>query len=191
MSLYTDQCISLVCLKTVCTLKFFTDEFVDHSCGVPAEKNPSPRYSRNIQTHTRGKPAYSARFPPSPFPCTPLLGSDSSVLTVQQYRLCTITLASALKIDHTECWVFNPCFQYLDCRHTVQLWHSWYRCCSYGYCAVCIMQEIYPPRLTDFSYVTDGACTDEQILQQEVILLKVHILIGVFLGSLLRRHRLS
>jgi len=41
--------------------------------GIPQLSDPSPRYSRNIYTHTRGKPAGSARFPPSPSPCTPLI----------------------------------------------------------------------------------------------------------------------
>lgn len=35
------------------------------------------------------------------------------------------------------------------------------------------MEEIYPPKLSEFSYVCDGACTDQQILQCEVVLLKV------------------
>jgi len=43
VSLYTDRCISLVCLNTVCTPKFFTAEFVDHSRGVPAENKIHPR----------------------------------------------------------------------------------------------------------------------------------------------------
>lgn len=34
-------------------------------------------------------------------------------------------------------------------------------------------QEIYPPKLTDFAYVTDGACTENEILEQELVLLKV------------------
>lgn len=33
-------------------------------------------------------------------------------------------------------------------------------------------EEIYPPKLSEFSYVTDGACTDEEILQQEMLLLE-------------------
>ncbi|XP_002162252.2 G1/S-specific cyclin-E1 isoform X1 [Hydra vulgaris] len=33
------------------------------------------------------------------------------------------------------------------------------------------MEEIYPPKLSEFAFVTDGACTDEEILQQEMILL--------------------
>ena len=92
VSLYTAQCISLVCLNTVCTLKFFTAEFVDHSHGVPAEKysipagilqltDPSPWCSRNIQNHTHGKPADSVGFPPSPFPCTPLVQTLLPVTT--------------------------------------------------------------------------------------------------------------
>jgi len=34
------------------------------------------------------------------------------------------------------------------------------------------IEEIYPPKLSEFSYVTDGACTDEEILQQEMLLLE-------------------
>jgi hypothetical protein len=35
------------------------------------------------------------------------------------------------------------------------------------------MEEIYPPKLTDFAYVTDGACTEGQILNMEIILMEV------------------
>jgi len=34
------------------------------------------------------------------------------------------------------------------------------------------IEEIYPPKLAEFSYVTDGACRDEEILQQEILLLQ-------------------
>ncbi|XP_071785357.1 G1/S-specific cyclin-E-like [Asterias amurensis] len=34
------------------------------------------------------------------------------------------------------------------------------------------LEEIYPPKLHDFSYVTDGASTDQEILKQELIILK-------------------
>lgn len=33
-------------------------------------------------------------------------------------------------------------------------------------------EEIYPPKLSEFAYVTDGACTEEEILQQEMLLLQ-------------------
>ncbi|KAG8198483.1 hypothetical protein JTE90_017349 [Oedothorax gibbosus] len=33
------------------------------------------------------------------------------------------------------------------------------------------MEEIYPPKLEQFAFVTDGACTDAQILQQELVLI--------------------
>ena len=49
--------------------------------GIPQLSDPSPRYYRNIHTHTRRKPADSAGFPPSPSPCTPLCSA---------YRLGTI-----------------------------------------------------------------------------------------------------
>ncbi|XP_039276323.1 G1/S-specific cyclin-E1 [Nilaparvata lugens] len=34
------------------------------------------------------------------------------------------------------------------------------------------MEEIYPPKIVEFAYVTDGACNDEDILQQEIVILK-------------------
>ena len=37
------------------------------------------------------------------------------------------------------------------------------------------LEEIYPPKLSEFSYVTDGACTDDEILMQELVMLKVGI----------------
>ncbi|XP_029635699.1 G1/S-specific cyclin-E isoform X1 [Octopus sinensis] len=35
------------------------------------------------------------------------------------------------------------------------------------------LEEIYPPKLSDFAYVTDGACSDAEILNQELVMLKV------------------
>ncbi|XP_076373692.1 G1/S-specific cyclin-E-like isoform X2 [Tachypleus tridentatus] len=34
------------------------------------------------------------------------------------------------------------------------------------------IEEIYPPKLTEFAYVTDGACTETEILEKELVLLK-------------------
>ncbi|XP_033096256.1 G1/S-specific cyclin-E-like [Anneissia japonica] len=34
------------------------------------------------------------------------------------------------------------------------------------------LEEIYPPKLSEFAYVTDGACTESEILDQELIMLK-------------------
>jgi len=34
------------------------------------------------------------------------------------------------------------------------------------------IEEIYPPKLQEFAYVTDGACTEEQILNMELMILK-------------------
>ena len=34
------------------------------------------------------------------------------------------------------------------------------------------IEEIYPPKLGEFTYVTDGACSDEEILQMELVVLK-------------------
>ena len=39
------------------------------------------------------------------------------------------------------------------------------------------LEEIYPPKLSEFSYVTDGACTDDEILVQELIMLKVGMMV--------------
>lgn len=34
------------------------------------------------------------------------------------------------------------------------------------------MQEIYPPKVSDFAYVTDGACTEKDILTKELVIMK-------------------
>ena len=34
------------------------------------------------------------------------------------------------------------------------------------------IEEIYPPKLHDFAYVTDGACSEEDILEKELVVLK-------------------
>lgn len=34
------------------------------------------------------------------------------------------------------------------------------------------LEEIYPPKLTEFAYVTDGACAEDEILDQELLILK-------------------
>jgi len=34
------------------------------------------------------------------------------------------------------------------------------------------IEEIYPPKLQEFAYVTDGACNEEEILQMELMILK-------------------
>ncbi|XP_050086589.1 G1/S-specific cyclin-E [Anopheles aquasalis] len=35
------------------------------------------------------------------------------------------------------------------------------------------VEEIYPPKIGEFAYVTDGACTEEDILDEELVLLSV------------------
>ncbi|XP_042243224.1 G1/S-specific cyclin-E-like [Homarus americanus] len=34
------------------------------------------------------------------------------------------------------------------------------------------IEEIYPPKLSEFAYVTDGACMDNEILEKELVILK-------------------
>jgi hypothetical protein len=34
------------------------------------------------------------------------------------------------------------------------------------------MEEIYPPKAKDFSYMTDGACSEGEILNAEITILK-------------------
>ena len=38
---------------------------------------------------------------------------------------------------------------------------------------ILFFQEIYPPKLSEFAYVTDGACTEKEILDEELLMLKV------------------
>lgn len=37
----------------------------------------------------------------------------------------------------------------------------------------CIFQEMYPPKVHQFAYVTDEACTEDDILSMEIIIMKV------------------
>jgi cyclin E len=34
------------------------------------------------------------------------------------------------------------------------------------------IEEIYPPKLQEFAYVTDGACSEDEILNMELVILK-------------------
>jgi len=36
-----------------------------------------------------------------------------------------------------------------------------------------IPQEMYPPKVHQFAYVTDEACTEDEILSMEIIIMKV------------------
>jgi len=64
--------------------------------GIPQLSDPSPRYSRNIHTDTRGNPADSVGFPPSPSPCTPLLCDDRCRRTVTALHSAAAALCSAI-----------------------------------------------------------------------------------------------
>lgn len=35
------------------------------------------------------------------------------------------------------------------------------------------MEEVYPPKIGEFAYVTDGACTTDEILLEELLILKI------------------
>ena len=37
----------------------------------------------------------------------------------------------------------------------------------------CFLQEMYPPKVHQFAYVTDEACTEDEILSMEIIIMKV------------------
>lgn len=47
-----------------------------------------------------------------------------------------------------------------------------------------ILKEIYAPKLQEFAYVTDGACSEEDILRMELIILKVIIISLLFLVAI-------
>ena len=34
------------------------------------------------------------------------------------------------------------------------------------------IEEIYPPKLQEFAFVTDGACSEDEIVQMELVILK-------------------
>ena len=41
------------------------------------------------------------------------------------------------------------------------------------------IEEIYPQKINEFAYVTDGACTIQDILDHELVLLKVSVQLSV------------
>lgn len=43
---------------------------------------------------------------------------------------------------------------------------------SFIHKSISVWQEIYPPKLQEFAYVTDGACNEEEILAKELVMLK-------------------
>ena len=51
----------------------------------------------------------------------------------------------------------------------------WYLLCELYSSLFVPFQEIYPPKVADFAYVTDGACTAVDILEMELIICKVMV----------------
>ena len=49
---------------------------------------------------------------------------------------------------------------------------KWNPCAFFFFCR----QEMYPPKVAEFAFLTDGACTDKEILDLELVLLKVRAL---------------
>lgn len=46
-----------------------------------------------------------------------------------------------------------------------------------------LLQEMYPPKVHQFAYVTDDACTEDEILSMEVIIMQVQkVFLGVWKG---------
>ena len=52
-------------------------------------------------------------------------------------------------------------------------------------------QEIYPPKVSEFAYVTDGACTVSNILDTELIICKVRVRLIVDTASGVFTYRTS
>lgn len=48
--------------------------------------------------------------------------------------------------------------------------------CNKLSCVSCISKEMYPPKVHQFAYVTDEACTEDDILSMEIIIMKVTIM---------------
>lgn len=51
----------------------------------------------------------------------------------------------------------------------------------------CFSQEMYPPKVHQFAYVTDEACTEDEILSMEIIIMKVN---GTHITHLSMAHKL-
>lgn len=68
---------------------------------------------------------------------------------------------------------------HLSCKYssplTVSLANQIFFLLSIHSTLVLSLQEIYPPKVSEFAYVTDGACTVANILDTELIICKVRL----------------
>ncbi len=64
----------------------------------------------------------------------------------------------------------KPSHNFQDCW----LWLS-----SIGVCPPASSQEIYPPKVNEYAYVTDGACGLADILAMELVICKVCVCVCV------------
>lgn len=37
-------------------------------------------------------------------------------------------------------------------------------------------EEIYPPKMAEYAYVTDGACSESEIISKEIVICKVRMM---------------
>jgi len=61
----------------------------------------------------------------------------------------------------------------ITCMFTLALKAESVNVMGFNVFTIFFFQEIYPPKLSEFAYVTDGACTENEILDEELLMLKV------------------
>ena len=53
------------------------------------------------------------------------------------------------------------------------------------------LEEIYPPKLAEFAYVTDSACTETEMREMELMMLKVFYSSNIFIKDTHLNHRVN
>ena len=93
------------------------------------------------------------------------MDSQTSVLKEQLQLIGVTCLFVASKIEVCVCGVLKQ--------------PLWYRRITVSYYTYSLsFQEIYPPKVTEFAYVTDGACGVADILDMELVLCKVSLFLS-------------
>ena len=92
------------------------------------------------------------------------MDSQSNILK-EQLQLIGVTclfIASKIEVSIITISCFHPalCFLKIIFQYLIN------NCLLFS-------QEIYPPKLADFAYVTDGACTTDEIVFTELVICKV------------------
>ena len=102
--------------------------------------------------------------------------SISSVLDIIVIRICWLNQnwgcinSSVRRLERVTSSPWSDCWKDTTCGNDVNPLFDFF---LNFVIIISHFQEIYPPKISEFAYVTDGACTESEILHQELLMLKV------------------